>query len=71
MRIRLALIYSGIVALAATVPILTGGAAGAAPAPTPTPTPSTLPIGNVKAKVTQPGQQPTGATHVEQPPFNK
>lgn len=71
MRFRLALLYSGIVAIAATVPIVSGGAAGAAPAPTPSPTPSTLPIGNVKVQVTQPGQQPTGATHVEQPPFNK
>ena len=71
MRFRLALLYSGIVALSATVPLLAGGTAGAAPAPTPTPTPSTLPIGNVNVKVTQPGQQPTGASHVEQPPFNK
>lgn len=73
MRFRLALLYSGIVAIAATVPIISGGAAGAAPAatPSPSPTPSTLPIGNVKVQVTQPGQTPTGATHVEQPPFNK
>ncbi len=71
MRIRLALLYAGTVAVAAVVPIVTGGAAGAAPAPTPSPTPSTLPIGSVNVKVTQPGQQPTGATHVEQPPFNK
>ncbi len=67
MRIKMALLFSGIVTLAATVPI----AAGAAPAPTPTPTPSTLPIGNVNVKVTQPGQTPSGASHVETPPINR
>ncbi|MBM3268836.1 MAG: hypothetical protein FJZ01_14445 [Candidatus Sericytochromatia bacterium] len=66
MRIQMALLYSGIAALAATVPI---AGAAAAPGPTPTPTPSALPIGNVNVKVTQPGQTPSGATHIEKPPI--
>jgi hypothetical protein len=67
MRIHAALVLSGLVAIAATVPL--GNGAIAAPAATPSASPSSLPIGGVKVQVTQPGQTPTGATHVEKPPI--
>ncbi|MBI6546082.1 MAG: hypothetical protein HY692_04765 [Cyanobacteria bacterium NC_groundwater_1444_Ag_S-0.65um_54_12] len=67
MRIRSALILSGMVAIAHTMPISVN--AGAIPTPTPSATPSTLPIGNVGVQITSPGAPPQGATHVEHPPF--
>ncbi len=65
MRLQFAMLCLGLTALS----IL--GTARPSPAadPTPTPTPSGLPIGSVNVNVTNPNSQPTGATHVEQPPI--
>ena len=60
-------------ALACAAVLLLGTPAPAAPrgvpTPTPSPTPAVLPIGGVDVRVTAPGQQPSGASHVESPRF--
>lgn len=67
MRVRYGFLCVGLAAM--TVTMTAQPAPAADPTPTPTATPASLPIGSVNARVTDPNSQPTGATHVEEPPI--
>ncbi len=69
MRLQIAMLCVGLTALSILGTARPAPAADPALSPTPSPTPSGLPIGSVNVNVTNPNSQPTGATHVEQPPL--